>query len=161
MEVAVAAAVDTGGKLVDDHIDAGHVLPRDRAEVMPGTLTQSRVATLVLDHMSNVHDAVRAAPIADLLVKARTVELRGDVHVDVAGMGAVCLACPEAVQLGKPILAKRIVQATGKLVRPRQRQVGAPDKAAGRGVIERGALFVHKAGLVGKEAQDRFAKLVA
>ena len=88
---------------------------------MSGALTQARVATLVLDHVANVHDAVRATPVADLFVKARAVELRGDVHIGVAGPGAFCLACPKAVQLGKPTLAKFIAQAAGKFVRPRQR----------------------------------------
>ena len=97
VEVAVAPTVDTGGKLVDDHVDTGHVLPCDRAEVVPSALTQTRVTTLVFDYMSDVHDAVRVAPIADLLVKARTVELRGDVHVDVADPRAVCLVRPKAV----------------------------------------------------------------
>ena len=109
VEVAVAPAVNSGGKLVDDHIHASHVLPRDRAEVMSGALAQARVATLVLDHVANVHNAVRAAPIANLLVKAAAVELRSKVHIGVANLGAVCLARPKAVQLGKPILAKRIV----------------------------------------------------
>ena len=36
-----------------------------------------------------------------------------------------------------------------------------PDKAAGRGVVERSALLVHKAGLVGEKAQDGLAELVA
>ena len=118
MEIAVAAAVDTGGKLVDDYIHAGHILPRDRAEVMSSALAQTRVATLVLDHMSNVHNAVRAAPIADLLVKAAAVELRGNVHVDVSSAGTVRFARPKAVQFGEPVLAERIAQAAGKFVRP-------------------------------------------
>lgn len=109
VEIAVAPAVNSGGELIDDHVDAGHVLPRDRAEVMSGALAQARVATLVLDHVANVHNAVRAAPIANLLVKAAAVELRGNIHVGVTDLGAVCLARPKAVQLGKPILAKRIV----------------------------------------------------
>ena len=121
VEIAVVPTVDAGDELIDDNIDARHVLPRDRAEVVSRALAQTCVATLVLDHMSNVHNAVRAAPIADLLVKAAAVELRGKVHIGVAGPGAVRLARPKAVQLGKPILAKRIVQAVGKLVRPRQR----------------------------------------
>ena len=121
VEVAVAPAVNSGGKLVDDHVDTGHVLSCDRAEVVPSALTQARVTTLVLDHVANVHDAVRAAPTANLLVKAAAVELRGKVHIGVANLGAVCLARPKAVQLSKPILAKRIAQAVGKLVRPRQR----------------------------------------
>jgi len=121
VEVAVAPAVNSGGKLVDDHVDTGHVLSCDRAEVVPSALTQARVTTLVLDHVANVHDAVRAAPTANLLVKAAAVELRSKVHIGVANLGAVCLARPKAVQLSKPILAKRIAQALGKLVRPRQR----------------------------------------
>ena len=96
-EVAVAPVVDAGGELVDDNVDARHILPGDRAEVVSGALAQARVATLVLNHMSDVHDAVLAAPVADLLVKAGAVELRGNVHVGVTDSGAICLACPKAV----------------------------------------------------------------
>ena len=121
VEIAVVPTVDAGDELVDDHIHAGHVLTGNRAEVVSRALAQTCVATLVLDHMSNVHDAVRATPVADLLVKAAAVELRGNVHVDVSSAGTVRFARPKAVQLGEPALAKRIAQAAGKLVRPRQR----------------------------------------
>ena len=97
VEVAVAPVVDAGGKLVDDNVDARHILPGDCAEVVPGALAQARVAAFVLDHMSDMHHAALTAPVADLLVKAGTVELCGNVHVGVTDSGAICLACPKAV----------------------------------------------------------------
>lgn len=97
MEVAVRAVVDAGGELVNNHIDARHVLTGDSAEIVPSALAQACVAAFVLNHMSDVHDAVLTAPVADLLVKAGAVELRGNVHVGVTDSGAICLACPKAV----------------------------------------------------------------
>ena len=111
--------------------------------------------------MSDVHDAALAAPVANLLVKACAVELRGNVHVGVTDSGAICLARPKAAQLGEPVLAKCITQTAGKLVRPGQCQISSSDKAAGRGVVEGGSLLVHKARFIGKEAQDGAAELIA
>ena len=161
VEVAVAPVIDAGGKLVDDNVDARHILSGDRAEVVPGALAQARVAAFVLNHMPDVHNAVLTAPVADLLVKAGAVELRGNVHVGVTDSGAICLACPKAAQLGKPARAQRLVQAAGKLVRPRQCHISASNKAAGRSIVESRALLVHKARLIGKEPQDGAAELVA
>ena len=53
------------------------------------------------------------------------------------------------------------MQTAGKLVRPGQCHVAASDKAAGRSIVESRALLVHKAGLIGKEAQDGAAEFVA
>ena len=118
MEVAVRAVVDARGELVDNHIDARHVLTGDSAEVVPGALAQARVAALVLDYMANVHNAALAAPVTNLLVKARTVELRGDVHVSVADPSAGGVARPKLVELTQPIRAQCLVQASRKFVRP-------------------------------------------
>lgn len=149
------------GELVNNHIDARHILPGDSAEVVPSALTQACVAALVLDYMANVHNAALAAPVTNLLVKARTVELRGDVHVGVADPSAGGVARPKLVELTQPIRAQCLVQASRKFVRPWQCHVIASDKAAGRSVFEGRTFLVHKARLIGKEAQNGLAELVA
>ena len=71
-----AEVVHLGPQLLQHHVDARHVLPPQRAEVVGRAQTQLRVAAVVLDNMADVLRTVRPAPVADLPAEVFAVQAR-------------------------------------------------------------------------------------
>jgi hypothetical protein len=55
-----------GKNLAGDNIHPSHVLPGQAAKIMPQAGPGSRMLVVVLNQMSNIVDAVTAAPLANL-----------------------------------------------------------------------------------------------
>ena len=113
---------EAGHHLVQDDVAAAHVLPRHRAEVVPGAVAEAAVRVHVLDDVPDVFDAVRAAPVTDLQREVLAVELRGGVHVGEADARRIGALVPELAEARGGVLAELLGHPRGELVRIRQRE---------------------------------------
>ena len=131
---------------------------------MPRAIAKPCVRTVVLDQMADVADAVRAAPVADLLRVVFCKKPTHHVHKDVARRnGSFSGVIPEARQHFCKIPAPPRAQCAQKLLRPWQDEpfaaaFRAAARAAGKRLIRRG---VSEARLVGEKSGDGFSELRA
>lgn len=78
------APVLAGGQLLDDHVDARHILVGHGPEEMPRPVPQAAVGVVVLDGMADMPAAVVVAPAAQHAVEVFAVQAADQLHVGVA-----------------------------------------------------------------------------
>ena len=102
----VHVAGKAGHDLMEDDVDAAHVLPLQGAEVVAGAVSHAAVGVHVLDDVADVRHAVGAAPVAHGAAEAVVVERGEGVHVGEAREGGVRALVPQFAEVGGGILAE-------------------------------------------------------
>ena len=83
----------TGQQLMQHHINTGHILCVERAEIVSRPDPQPHVSVHVLHHVTDIFHAVRTAPVSQYEAKTFTVQPGDRVHIGLPQPGAVPVVC--------------------------------------------------------------------
>ena len=152
-----------GHDLMQHDVYAGHVLPLERAEVVSRRAAQTGVRVLILDDVADVHNAVRAAPVAHTLCKALAVERRYNVHIRLAQLDAALALIPEKRQNVGHVASHLGGEAVEHIGAPRHGQAGLAGLCVVKAAAGHGAehIGVADARLVREKAHQLLAEILA
>lgn len=74
--------------LLQNHIDAGHMLPPQRLKIMPCPQAKPCMGSVILNHMADILHAMLPAPFSDLTAEIPAVQIGHHVHILISGLWA-------------------------------------------------------------------------
>ena len=86
--------------LLQNNINAGHMLPPQRLEIMPRPQAKPGMGSIILNHMADIFHTMLPAPFSDLTAEIPAVQIGHHVHILISGLwGEILHLVP---QRGKP-----------------------------------------------------------